>query len=113
MTIAATTEEVLLDGAPTYKFFHNGGFSSLVTMTTGDGGGDASSTSQDLTNLLGVLMRLNDDGTVPADNPFTSQAGYNGVPCGQTTGMLPSDAPADAVCSEILPMDFVILSELS
>jgi PKD repeat protein len=54
-----------------------------------------------LTNLLGVIMRLNDDGTVPDDNPFTSQGGYNGVPCGQTNGNLPSDAPADAVCSEI------------
>jgi Glucose / Sorbosone dehydrogenase/PKD domain len=106
LQIMPDTEEVLLEGPPTHKFFHNGGAVKFgndgkLYVTTGDGGGDAARTSQDLTNLHGVIMRLNDDGSVPDDNPFTVQAGHNGVPCGQSIGQLPSDAPADAVCSEI------------
>jgi aldose sugar dehydrogenase len=31
--------------------------------------------AQDLTQNLGKVIRLNDDGTVPADNPFSSQGG--------------------------------------
>jgi glucose/arabinose dehydrogenase len=31
--------------------------------------------AQDLTNPLGKIHRVNDDGTVPADNPFVGQAG--------------------------------------
>ncbi|KAG7366000.1 PKD domain containing protein [Nitzschia inconspicua] len=106
LKIMPESEEVLLDGHPTYKFFHNGGAVKFgndgkLYVTTGDGGGDAFGTSQDLTNLLGVMMRLNDDGSIPEDNPFTQQAGYNGVPCGQSLGKLPDGSPADAVCSEI------------
>jgi len=106
LQIMDETEEILLEGAPTHKFYHNGGAVKFgndgkLYVTTGDGGGDSLGTSQDLTNLHGVVMRLNDDGTVPDDNPFTFQGGYNGVPCGQTNGQLPSDAPQNAVCSEI------------
>lgn len=106
LQIMPATEEVLLEGAPTYKFFHNGGavkfgHDGMLYVTTGDAGGDAQGTSQDLTNLHGVMMRLNPDGSVPDDNPFTAQAGYNGVPCGQTLGRLPDGSAADAVCSEI------------
>jgi glucose/arabinose dehydrogenase len=106
LQITESTEQVLLEGAPTHKFVHNGGAVKFgndgkLYVTTGDSGGDASATSQDLTNLHGSVIRLNDDGTVPDDNPFTSQGGYHGVPCGQSNGILPSDAPADAVCSEI------------
>ena len=106
LQIMPATEEVLLEGAPTHKFFHNGGAVKFgndgkLYVTTGDAGGDAVGTSQDMTNLHGVLLRLNDDGSVPEDNPFTFQGGYNGVPCGQSKGQLPKDAPASAVCSEI------------
>lgn len=31
--------------------------------------------AQDLSNHHGVIVRLNDDGTVPSDNPFVNQAG--------------------------------------
>jgi len=31
---------------------------------------------QDTSNHFGVTVRLNDDGTVPADNPFVGQSGY-------------------------------------
>ena len=97
--------------APTHKAFHNGGAvkfgnDGYLYVTTGDGGGDGKGTSQDMTNLHGSLMRLNDDGTVPLDNPFTFQGGYNGVPCGQNGGVLPDDAPQNAVCSEIFSYGF-------
>ena len=104
LRIMNETEQILLEGAPTPKFYHNGGAIKFgndgkLYITTGDGGGDT--TSQDLTNLHGAILRLNDDGSVPNDNPLTFQGGYNGVPCGQTGGVLPRDAPNNAVCSEI------------
>mmetsp|Transcript_29124 Transcript_29124/g.32691 ORF Transcript_29124/g.32691 Transcript_29124/m.32691 type:complete len:901 (-) Transcript_29124:137-2839(-) len=105
------TEEVLMEGAPTHRFYHNGGAIKFgndgkIYVTTGDAGGDGKGTSQDMTNLHGSLLRLNDDGTVPLDNPFTFQGGYNGIPCGQNDGILPSDAPPNAVCSEIFSYGF-------
>eukprot|EP00529_Nitzschia_sp_RCC80_P000438 CAMPEP_0113452280 /NCGR_PEP_ID=MMETSP0014_2-20120614/6766_1 /TAXON_ID=2857 /ORGANISM="Nitzschia sp." /LENGTH=878 /DNA_ID=CAMNT_0000343649 /DNA_START=629 /DNA_END=3265 /DNA_ORIENTATION=- /assembly_acc=CAM_ASM_000159 len=107
LEILQDSEEVLLDGAPTYKFYHNGGAMKFgndgkLYVTTGDGGGDAYGTSQDMTNLHGCLMRLNDDGSVPDDNPFTPANGYfDSVPCGQTMGQVPDGSPATAVCAEI------------
>ncbi|VEU41729.1 unnamed protein product [Pseudo-nitzschia multistriata] len=111
LRIRNETEEVLMEGAPTHYFFHNGGAIKFgndgkIYVTTGDGGGDGAGTSQDMTNLHGAILRLNDDGSVPTDNPFTFQGGYNGVPCGQTGGVLPPDAPSDAVCSEIFSYGF-------
>lgn len=111
LRIMNETEQILMEGAPTHKFFHNGGAIKFgndgkLYVTTGDGGGDGEGTSQDLTNLHGAILRLNDDGSVPDDNPFTYQGGYNGVPCGQTKGVLPSDAPKNAVCSEIFSYGF-------
>lgn len=111
LRIKNETEEVLMEGAPTHKFFHNGGAIKFgndgkLYVTTGDAGGDGKGTSQDMTNLHGALLRLNDDGSVPPDNPFTYERGFNGVPCGQNGGVLPSDAPPDAVCSEIFSYGF-------
>lgn len=109
LRIMNETEQILMEGAPTEKFFHNGGAIKFgndgkLYITTGDGGGD--SNSQNLTNLHGAILRLNDDGSVPTDNPFTFQGGFNGVPCGQSGGVLPRDAPNDAVCSEIFSYGF-------
>jgi glucose/arabinose dehydrogenase/PKD repeat protein len=111
LRIMNETEQVLMEGAPTHKFFHNGGAIKFgndgkLYVTTGDGGGDGQGTSQDLTNLHGSILRLNDDGSVPSDNPLTYQGGYNGVPCGQTGGVIPRDAPNNAVCSEIFSYGF-------
>ena len=51
-----------------------------LDIATGDGGsgGDPQRNAQNLSNLLGKILRLNPDGTVPADNPFTGQAGARG-----------------------------------
>ncbi|MCL6415288.1 PQQ-dependent sugar dehydrogenase [Aestuariirhabdus sp. Z084] len=45
-----------------------------LLLTTGDGF-DYREASQKLDSLLGKVVRLNDDGSIPADNPFVGQAG--------------------------------------
>jgi len=44
-----------------------------VYMSTG---GNTGSTSQDPGSLRGKILRLNDDGSVPGDNPFVGSPGY-------------------------------------
>ena len=44
-----------------------------VYMSTG---GNVGNVSQDPTSLRGKILRLNDDGSVPPDNPFAGQAGH-------------------------------------
>jgi glucose/arabinose dehydrogenase len=54
-----------------------------LLLTIGDGGNPPNSldgrfireNAQDRSNHLGAILRLNEDGTVPADNPFVGQAG--------------------------------------
>ena len=43
-------------------------------MTTGGAFGE---TAQDLGTIYGKVLRLNADGTIPADNPFVGRAGAN------------------------------------
>jgi glucose/arabinose dehydrogenase len=43
----------------------------MTTPSSGNG-----SSSQDPNSYAGKVLRLNDDGTVPADNPFSGRAGY-------------------------------------
>jgi glucose/arabinose dehydrogenase len=47
--------------------------SGYVYLSFGDRG--TPSTAQDLTNHNGTVIRLNDDGSVPTDNPFIDSAG--------------------------------------
>ncbi|WP_425090327.1 PQQ-dependent sugar dehydrogenase [Tropicimonas sp. S265A] len=49
------------------------GVDGKIYLTIGDRGDDDS--AQDLGNENGTVVRLNRDGTVPADNPFVGQAG--------------------------------------
>jgi glucose/arabinose dehydrogenase len=42
-------------------------------------GGPFEGTAQDLGNLYGKVLRLNADGSIPADNPFASRAGAQGA----------------------------------
>ncbi len=54
-----------------------------LLISVGDGGNPPVSLkgryirehAQDLSNQLGTLVRINDDGTIPADNPFTDDQG--------------------------------------
>jgi len=45
----------------------------LLYMATG---GNIGTMAQDPASLRGKILRVRDDGTVPADNPFTGRAGY-------------------------------------
>jgi PKD repeat protein len=104
-TLELEDEEVLLSGPPMGKSVHNGGAllfgnDGYLYLTLGDGGNRYH--ANDLTNLHGSLLRLNDDGSVPQDNPFVD----DGVPCGQSDGQVPSDASEGVVCSEIFAYGF-------
>ncbi len=75
----AVNPTVILDGIPGDRI-HNGG-----RLKFGPDGklyvtiGDAASRilAQDLTSLAGKILRLNADGTVPADNPFPGSPVYS------------------------------------
>ena len=43
----------------------------VTTPSSGDGG-----SSQDPNSYAGKVLRLNDDGSVPADNPFVGRGGH-------------------------------------
>src|SRR5262245_37635494 len=74
---ALTDRKVLIEGIPAAQF-HAGtrvkfGPDGKLYITTGDGG--QRDLAQKLDSLAGKTLRLNDDGTVPPDNPFAGQAG--------------------------------------
>lgn len=104
LKINMDSKQELWRGAPTRRAMHNGGamlfgVDGKLWVTTGIGGNPDS--SQPLNNVHGSVIRLNDDGTIPQDNPFTIQNGYNAYRCADTGGRVPSSASADAVCSEV------------
>eukprot|EP00529_Nitzschia_sp_RCC80_P000751 CAMPEP_0113490068 /NCGR_PEP_ID=MMETSP0014_2-20120614/26853_1 /TAXON_ID=2857 /ORGANISM="Nitzschia sp." /LENGTH=886 /DNA_ID=CAMNT_0000383823 /DNA_START=218 /DNA_END=2878 /DNA_ORIENTATION=+ /assembly_acc=CAM_ASM_000159 len=93
-------------GAPLYDAVHNGGGmvfgnDGKLWIAVGESG------EPELSPLMGIthgkLIRLNDDGTTPDDNPYTKKNGYEAYHCGtdKLEGMVPKDASEDAVCSEI------------
>lgn len=70
------SDETLIVGNIPGAFFHDGGRIAFgpdgkLYVTTGDA--QDPSLSQDVTSLAGKILRVNDDGTAPADNPFVSQ----------------------------------------
>ena len=76
-----TGEQVLLEGPILGATNHNGGTlrfapdkTLFVSMGDNDTDADALPKSRDLTDLRGKLLRIQRDGTVPADNPFVGQA---------------------------------------
>ena len=69
------SEEVLLELDPLAGTIHNGGAMEFgpdgkLYVSVGDGA-DAF-TAQNMGSLLGKMLRLNDDGTIPTDNPFAA-----------------------------------------
>lgn len=71
------SEEVILDLDPLNGTIHNGGAMAFgpdgkLYVATGDGAYQQNSQSMD--NLLGKFLRLNDDGSIPSDNPFYETA---------------------------------------
>jgi glucose/arabinose dehydrogenase len=65
---------------------HNGGWLGFgpdgkLYVASGDGGsgGDPNNFAQSLDTLLGKILRLNADGTIPSDNPFVGVAGRDEI----------------------------------
>jgi glucose/arabinose dehydrogenase len=72
----AGSELILLDLNDLNASNHNGGalhFGPDGKLYAGVGENGTSSNAQTLTNLLGKLLRLNPDGSVPSDNPLLAQ----------------------------------------
>ena len=70
----------IIDEIPGSKF-SNGGvikFGPDKKLYVGTGAGsDSSHDAQDLESLAGKILRLNDDGTIPDDNPFSESPVYS------------------------------------
>jgi aldose sugar dehydrogenase len=85
LTIDPDSEVVLVQGTqPAANDHHGGGLSfgpdGKLYWSTGDNVCCSvidGSNSQDLTNMYGKVLRLNPDGTAPADNPFYDGDGPN------------------------------------
>lgn len=74
---AAGTEVVLMEFEALGATIHNGGAIHIGTdgklyVAIGENG--VPSNAQSLTNRLGKILRLNSDGSIPADNPFFNTA---------------------------------------
>ena len=106
LTIDPASEVVIMETSPSPKKMHNGGSMSFgvdgyLYITTGDGGSREPAYSQDLANLYGSILRVDENGDAPDTNPFTTASGGTGVPCGKSNGVPPAGSPDDAVCEEI------------
>jgi glucose/arabinose dehydrogenase len=70
-----TNEKIIVDNIPG-GINHNGGRMAfgpdgMLYITTGDAGRE--SLSQDRNSLAGKILRVNDDGSIPSDNPFGNE----------------------------------------
>jgi glucose/arabinose dehydrogenase len=73
--VAPGSEQILVDLPNLSATNHNGGaihFGADGKLYVGVGENAVGANSQSLANPLGKLLRFNDDGTIPSDNPFFS-----------------------------------------
>ena len=79
--VAAPNSEFVVAELPTLAAGnHNGGalhFGVDGKLYVGVGENAVGANAQDLNTPLGKMLRFNDDGTIPADNPFCTTAGNN------------------------------------
>jgi glucose/arabinose dehydrogenase len=76
----AGSEQILLELDALQAGNHNGGALLFKDekLLVGSGDNNRASSSQSLNNLLGKVLRINPDGSIPADNPFyNSTTGRN------------------------------------
>jgi uncharacterized repeat protein (TIGR03806 family) len=80
----SSSEDVLLEFPQPFSN-HNAGMLAFgpdgkLYIASGDGGSgnDPQNNAQNLGNLLGKILRIEPDGDIPADNPFTGVAGARG-----------------------------------
>ncbi len=76
------SEVILLELDAMSGSIHNGGDmvfgpDGKLYVSTGDGANPA--TAQSANSLLGKILRMNKDGSVPADNPYYANPAFNGV----------------------------------
>lgn len=70
------SEQILLEIDPLSGSIHNAGameFGSDGTLFIATGEGAKPNNSQDMNTLLGKILRINKDGTIPEDNPFYNE----------------------------------------
>ncbi|AIF82628.1 glucose/sorbosone dehydrogenase [Candidatus Nitrososphaera evergladensis SR1] len=76
---ALVNEQILLDKIPAASNHDGGrikfGPDGKLYVATGDAANGSS--SQDLGSLAGKILRINSDGTIPADNPFSNSPVYS------------------------------------
>ena len=77
LEIDLNSELKMMETPPLPRRVHNGGNIAFgndgkLYVTTGDGGSRNPAVSQDLGHLHGKILRLNDDGSIPSDNPYAS-----------------------------------------
>lgn len=84
--ISASSETILIDNIPSYGGYHNAGDLNFgkdgkLYISSGDGGCDFAGNSgcaehndaaRDMNTMLGKILRVNRDGTIPADNPYAT-----------------------------------------
>ncbi|MFP2910774.1 PQQ-dependent sugar dehydrogenase [Pyxidicoccus sp. 3LFB2] len=104
-TVDPASELVLLDNIPSTAGNHNAGDlhfgpDGLLYISVGDGGcqlGDPSrcagqnTTARRLDVLLGKMLRIRKDGSIPTDNPWYAAAGSRR--CGNPAGVPPGTGP--------------------
>ncbi len=76
------SEVILLELDVMSGSIHNGGDMAFgpdgkLYVSTGDGANPAAAQSKN--SLLGKILRMNKDGSVPADNPFSSDPSFTGI----------------------------------
>jgi len=70
------SEEVIIELDKLSGDIHNGGamvFDSTGHLFIGTGDGSNGPAAQSLASTLGKILRLEEDGKIPADNPFVNQ----------------------------------------
>jgi len=120
-TLSPASEEVLINNIPSPNGNHNAGDlhfgkDDKLYVSVGDGSCDyaeptkcqpENDASRDKHVLLGKILRINTDGTIPADNPYAGNS--NGVRCGILTNNNARGGSAAApgtVCKETFAMGF-------